>query len=1013
MSLTIPGWFDAAHFTKEKVAQMNTTDYDSEWLAQQYGELPEGEKPVWTAELFEKYINEWTDADGAPLGGEEASFADKCWLNFQACNTQDYVEGITIQDINVSATPLFNVPLYLQALADDLNSDPAEAGPPPSGPENSWTAQDVLDVMFGTYKASALAHFNANWPLHPEINPSNDFDVMGYLKARAEAMGEGATVEDAIAAIQEAGMNPIDDFASFGVEHGIEQPIPDVKIVMPEKWDQWGGDGSGAVEPAPEEYIDPYDVDVVDVQITKDVLEYKAEDEVNTRFNAVYASSGESTLSAKDVITGGTGLNTLSVELGKNWTGFNGVKQTESADPDAPAVDQDAILPSVSAVGRVVLKHSEDAAHRDLAFDAKNISEDTVRYDLHASGSGVISLSNLSAGVEQVNIFDLQTPSSGAAMTPSLTSLTFAPGAKDGDDDALTLGLKNVTQGTDAAAPISAEGIEHLTIEGLHDNEMSNVDISAIRGVETLSVTGGGFITITDTANNIKAYDASTATGVVSIGVRGLTDQEVIGNDGLTTIAFRDEAAVRKANWTGVENVAFFEGGQVNAKDVEGLQGMIVNKNGGTLTNLASDAITVIQTESLATGKSAVVNGAQNNLGDLFWEAQTTGEGKDILAKLETSATGDVTIKAGSTALADGSIFTFSKAGGSLNLDIEAGAGTTAGTSIIAPNVLDMTGEITGNFKFGATSNLSSLESIDLTLANSGTADDSFIMSDVALNAIAQIDIDAGGQAVSFGSIGTEGGRGAEINIDNAKSFSAGEIKSGPGGNISAKITADETVTIESIGSTPVEGKTSGNIDLTVNAETMTGLNLFGSQMNLNFEDTDGVGSTDQALVMNATGTILYEGSLGSDWLEITGAGKDSRSTINLSDGEDHVSVHDFGSAATLYVNLGSDQTADELTVAAATGGVVTVYAQGFDGADTDTITLEGDALDDIAAINAIFSAAGLGNVVPQSAGADAFANGVYYSAGTAYAAVGTAEAGAVIVLQGASSVDDINIAAA
>lgn len=1016
----IPTWFDADHYAQQKVNQMNATSYEmgaNGWFTQNNGGAA-----AWTTDLFNTYLAQYTTTGPVVVGGLNLATGAHvdAYQNFVACNAANY-SGVSLGAINVSPNPLFDVAIYLQNLANYNNANPDAYSKP--APEGGWTMQNELNEIF-SYKASVWDHYNANWDTL-QLDPSNGFDTSAYLQLRADAMGPGTTVADAIAAIKATGNNPIQDFYEWGKANGIEnapavvageQTTPGIA-----NWNPWSDSTTVPTE------TDPYEQNVTTVEIMPGEFNYKGEDGQNTRFEAKWVrTNADNTLSAKDVINGGTGYNTLAVELGRDWDGFDGVR-TE-ANQFQPQPD-----PSVTNVGRIVLNHSEITSERSWTFDAKNISDDTVRYDLNATGTGVISLSNLGAKVARVNISDVLSPNVNGT-NPDTTQLSFQPGLNSGTNDSLTIGVSNVCADGKGSAPIQAMGIENVTVDAMAGD--NTINLAQMSGVKNLTVTGSGNLTISNSAAGIKAYDASAATGNVNFGVTGLTNATVTGGQGTDTVTFASGSTVSKANWTSIESVAFQAGSSsLNAKGVEGLQTAWVGSNGtSTITNLTADNFTVYQTASSVKDAQATVkvDGVKGSLDNIAWISHGDAtDGTAFKTNFSSNAAGDATIIfTGEDTLADGSVFNFSKMTGKITInDPSATAGTlSTGTKLVAPDATALDITLDGNFLTTADSDLDSVQQINLNLTNA-TSDSTTVDTAIFQNSFkgAQtVTINGGDESVQLGQLGnTTDGTGVDLTVQNVTSFKAGAIEADLGGDINININASGAVALGNITTETNESSNNqGDVTLMVNAAkwgaaTLTDANpttatpaavtIEGGQLNINLSGVDdAIGtSLSDGLTLKSAESIYYTGSDESDFITVSQVGKGSYSSFNLGGGADSIKIDTASTLAktglaTINVDLGTGEGVTEtVDVTAAAQGFLQVNIAGYETGDS--IGLHGTKAADAAAANAILAKCGLSAMVPTDG--TGLTEGVYQSGDTAYAIMGTvtdgvATMGTVVIIQ-------------
>lgn len=937
--LKVPDWFDADWYAEQKAVQMNAVNYPG---------LPDG-ATEWTAALYKQYLESWRDADGNPVPG--ASIGEKSYQNFLACNAESYKDapaGLGFDDINISGSKFFNIPVYLENLAQFNNANP-DADPTPA-PEGGWTAANEMTAIFETFDSSVWGHFVTTWDKWLDVNPSNDFNLREYVRLRAEAMGEGTTEAEAIAAIKQDSGDPFQDFATWGKANGITTaPIVELPTTPPANFNPWNPAGT---PPAGED--DPYDQNYKDENILPGEYSYTGENGQNTHFVAKYgANVADRTLNAKDVITGGeNALNSLVVDLGANWKGFNEVKgETVFDGADA-----------VTHVGRIVLNHEEAVAGKSFTFDAKNISEDTVQYDIHNAGAGVISLDGLTKAVETVNISGIKTVPSGE--TQAATKLDFESGATKGTND-LTLGIEDVCV-DGGSAGIEFAGIENVTIDSNGD-AANRIDLAKATGITNLTVTGDAGLTIANTSSStIKSFDASAATQAVNFGVDNLASRAVIkGGAGSDTITFMGAANVGKADWTSIENLTFHKGGAVNAKGVEGIESIwIAGTADTTVRNLVADRISISQS---ATGTDVDQTAVNGEIGDVNFITQGGADGKAIKANVKSDNTGNVNIEVGGKdTIADASCFEFDKAEGTITINIDNAANegkADPAVTLTAQKATELKADIAGGFTLSNNSKLDSIENVDVTLTNAHPKADSFNTFKLsAMKSAQEVTINAGGEKVGLDALGNDKGNAVTISIQDAQEVSLDAIATGNASSITANIEAVGDVGSKTAAITAGSGS---DIDLTISTEqdgdnsgSVLFKNIQGDDLNLNFSNVGGGVYAEMksdgkfvATELSASGAINYIGAdtsvtgngsayVGVDAIKITKVGAGSTSTIQLGDGADQLEVGALKlgdeKEATIRVDLGDDELVDTLTVNASTKGNLTVRVMDFSKGEAD-----------------------------------------------------------------------------
>lgn len=855
-------WFNSDYYATQKVAQMNAIAWQG--------------KTDWDVASYQQELASWQGTGVTAL------------QNFEACNTLGYTSSITAADINVAPNKYFDVPVYLQNVADYANSanwtDPAytQVG------AGEWTAQNVLSYMVSK-GISAWAHYTTEGMANG-INPSNIFDTNAYLEARAQAMGDGATAATALAAIKAAGQNAIQDFLDNGADLGItDAPIDTTPTTpdVPAGWTQW----STGATPAPSE-TDPYEQNVSVVDITADQLTYPGEGETysgNTKFEGIWSSnSADRTMNVNDVITGPAGqYNTLSIDMGQDWKGFT-----------KPTVDG-KVVDNVTNVGRIELNHTSLNTERAYTFDATGIAG-AERVDINNTGAGPISLKNLSASVNQINI-DTLTAQNVNSTNILPTTIAYAQGELNGKEDSLTLGLTNV--GAEGKfAPIIGQDIETLTVKSM-GTDGNYVNLNEFTGVKTLNITGSGNISISDVADGIKTYDASEATGQVNMAVSNITSATVVkGGSGFDAVTLTDNVTIHPASWTGIESLVSNKGGSINAENIEGLQelwlsgqnqsftlknltatdfnihqfvnganttvkGDITNLTwstagakdmgsfGGTLTSDVKENVTLNVLNKDGSGLDAtfknaqgtitlnVAEGENNDTAD-FWGSITAADAEKFIVNSD-GYLGDMAVfRVVDGTPAAGRSVTINSAGPMYKITEENKGATVSktdgsdGLTLDADGATELTINATGSFMLDGASSLKGAQDINITLdalwdqttkvdGKDVSAPSKFVIG-TDLQAAQTVDINAGGDEVYLQNLGTliKGNGEIDLNVSDAQTFTVGKIETGLGWNINANIASTGDVTFGTAiqTSTNTSGNTQGDVNITVSTETVDGV---------------------------------------------------------------------------------------------------------------------------------------------------------------------------------------------
>lgn len=1010
--MALGSWFNAEYFASQKLAQMAAL-----------GEtIPDGATPL--AQL-ETAIANYNRDNNANVTVES---------NFEACNQGGYVSSIPSTAINVSPNELFDVSYYLTAAAQYANDNGYTA----SGFSLPWTAQTVLEHMYGN-GYSAWEHFKTAG-LDERLDCSAKFSTSKYIAAKAEALGIS---EDAVVAQMKAdGLNPVMDYFENGIELDIKEadlaPQSALNVTVPAGF-QWG-----AIE---QPGSDPFD----DVQAYVDVESgntgpYAGENGVNTQFDAKYVlAAGQTTLSAADQITADpNAMNTLAIELNKSWDGFKGIAP-EGKDFVLP----EDYLPNVTGVGRIKLDRAALSSEHPITFDAKNISDDAVQFDLNAAGTGTTSLKNLSDAVERVNITGLL-KASGDALT---TDLRFVSDANGGRDDTLIIGVDDVYAkgGTHQITGSGLENFENLVVDAMGGK--SGLDVSAFDNAKVVTVTGAGDLTLkVDFQDKVKTLDASQSTGNVNFNVVADTtnSQTITGGSGqdTVTISAATTASFKAASWSSIETVAFNNAGDVtiNAKGAEAGVGTfwVNNTAENKVTNLTASDVTVYQSVPAAnTSKATTITGGKNGagLGNVTWVSAGTNDdnpdGTAIKANLVFEGQGTATVEVTQEdALEDGSSFTFANASAvKINAPNASatGVGVPAKVTLLAGNAKSLEVNLDGSLAIADDSGynaagptptysgaLGSVQTLTVSLTNESDDVDAFDMSTYQLKALQQATINADGMDVNLGVLGTtEKGAGFTLSISDADVVVIKGMEAGLGNNIQAQIEAAGAVSLG-----VVETATNQNVnnqgDVTLNitsddeAKGLDATSITGGQLNLDFTGVAGWVAGDSggtmALELSAQERIIYQGADGTDNIKITSVGKGSTSSISLGDGVDNIAIAIDGDdpdtvateeinvkGAVINVEMGGGKDTLVISKAENASGVIRVNVMDFDG-DNRVEVKNHESADDIAAV---LKDAGLS---ASLADADWNASGVYYDleSDTAYFAAKDV----VVVVADAGSAD-------
>lgn len=700
------------------------------------------------------------------------------------------------------------------------------------------------------------------------------------------------------------------------------------------------------------------------------------QDGQNTRFEGTAGENG--TLKATDIITGGTdAYNTLAVSLSENWDGFDGV-----------ASEDGAISPNVTNVGRIAASLADENA-QSVTFNAKNISDDAVRYDLDSKGSAsTISLTDLGSSVSEIRITNV----AASDTADQTTAIAFAD---DTPNDALTLVVDNVspsvvnalptqsetgesTASTASALAINMTGVKDLSVlaeanttpqaeDASYTAEMSvgnSINLSQCKNLNSLNVKGSGDIALWGLdANHIDKFDASAATGNVTFGIDNLADQTVIGGSGRDMISFDNQpASVTKANWSGIEDVLMRQGGYIDATGVTGLQELWNLSNGQicTIENLEADNFWICgaPTWSEDTWQHVIVNG---DIGNLNWTSAERGTGEQYFSTLESNAKGDFFLNVGGKDSlmenpGDGwhySSYTLPELQGKITVDIANPTPGGAGFHITAPQAKSLEMNTVGTIFLGGDTDLAAVESVVLNLKSTGGPNatgldiDRFSLSDSngfvnndhsgsSLQSVRQIDVSGGDCIVDLGNIGSKGNEGITFSVKDVQWLQVDSMTVSDDSDIVLDLGAD-LIAIGAMrpGSTTLGGLIGGFIDInTSNCSIQCMIENIESSKGINY-----IGG-DQPLYQEY-------GNLG-DITTVRRLGANSLSNFDLGGGNDELSIMlddalNAGECATVDVTFGSGFDA---LYASTQAGLLRVNVKDYEELDELGVTPEQMSLD-------------------------------------------------------------------
>lgn len=211
----------------------------------------------------------------------------------------------------------------------------------------------------------------------------------------------------------------------------------------------------------------------------------------------VSALTSANTLNITDVLDGGAGVDTLTVNVDSGFTGFS--------------------TGSMKNIENVALNNTSSIAR---TFDATGITGATT-YKIDASKASV-SLTGLAATVA----VEVSKQASGTFSTAFATAATEVAGTAD----AMSLKLTAVGTADDAATTATNE--ESAVAITLNNIETANVattgtNVLSFGGstLKTLNISGDGAVKVTAVPTSLTGFDASTATGKITVDLTGTTAQ--------------------------------------------------------------------------------------------------------------------------------------------------------------------------------------------------------------------------------------------------------------------------------------------------------------------------------------------------------------------------------------------------------------------------------------------------------------------------------------------------------
>jgi len=403
--------------------------------------------------------------------------------------------------------------------------------------------------------------------------------------------------------------------------------------------------------------------------------------------------SSAKTMDVTDKIAGGAGNDIFNVAMNTAWSGFT--------------------TGTVADVETIAITNSNSAA---TTFDASGITGATT-YTLNGATGGFTSITDIGTGFNTLNINGQK----GASDSVTL-STAFVNGAAEtavaAVTDAVTVNATDV--GATAAVTLTLNSFETVNLNStLSANTGNAVSFSTTGAVSKLNVSGSGKITIAAVDNELTAFDASAATGVVTA-----TLTNVSGVAQLATVLGGTASDVITVDTQDLKSNATISGGAGTADELKisnsitagttttveeyvmsGFEKMTI----GAITAASTTTFSAVKTTDLAT----IATGTTTDANVVFLGLGANAITFDASGALATSRsvtsdhTGATTINlkaAGTTALAgtgtDTSATTYSLSdSSSVTLNVNGYVATGSGvTTVTAPKATSITVNTSAGF---------------------------------------------------------------------------------------------------------------------------------------------------------------------------------------------------------------------------------------------------------------------------------------------------------------------------
>ena len=366
------------------------------------------------------------------------------------------------------------------------------------------------------------------------------------------------------------------------------------------------------------------------------------------------------TLNATDKIAGGAGNDVFNLTASTAWSGF-------STGSMAAVETVNITAAGTTAVG---FNGTGTTGVTTLSVNASTV-------DVADSGTP-IAISNLNSGLTTLSLSNAKITTTTAATTAVTENVTlgYVSGAAEesATTDALALNLSSVGTSAYHTVTINLADVETLNVASNTANfiNLAGTDLRA------LNVTGSGALTIGTVPTSIRTFDASAATGAVSVTLTAVTTAAQITS--VKTGSANDAIALAEQDASANATINAGEG-TTDTLTLTSDGGTVEYAMTGVEVLSLSDIDTALvvsgtNTSGLTSVKTTSTSGAGVTLvnmgtGDLaFTSTGTTQEAGDIDSDHSGATT--VTYAAGSTSSLYASLgdMTFSKAAGALTVTV-------------------------------------------------------------------------------------------------------------------------------------------------------------------------------------------------------------------------------------------------------------------------------------------------------------------------------------------------------